>query len=145
MSNSFKVKEFSFVLTLVIIFIFYNQYNSPKHSPQPEQVKSKKIDEELIKAINLLKDQVFFLNEEIKEIKGELESKSSNNYGNDQILLESSDINNNFYRYPSDEIVKPLHIKISGNQNQTYNESQQDALELLKNTDIFENIPEVDE
>ena len=67
MSNSFKVKEFSFVLTLVIIFIFYNQYNSPKHSPQPEQVKSKKIDEELIKAINLLKDQVFFLNEEIKE------------------------------------------------------------------------------
>tara|TARA_B100000941_G_C28160769_1_gene377221 strand:- start:70 stop:507 length:438 start_codon:yes stop_codon:yes gene_type:complete len=144
-NKGFKSRALAVILVFTTVFILYNQNNSSKAPPEFEQIQSKKVDEDLIAAINLLDQQVSFLKEEIEDIKKGLESKDFINYGDNQILPETSTNNSNFNSYGSIEMVSPFRTKVMGSQDQTYNESQQEALELLQNTDIFENIQEAEQ
>tara|TARA_Y200000002_G_scaffold288191_1_gene242319 strand:- start:414 stop:740 length:327 start_codon:yes stop_codon:yes gene_type:complete len=108
-------------------------------------MQTNKSDQELFDAINLLKKELFSLREEIKNIEAELRSITPKNYEDGQVLIETSAAENNFNAYDSDETAKPVHITTSDAQNKTYDESKKQAFELLKNTDIFESIPDVDE
>lgn len=145
MTKNFKFITVSILLALFVIYFFYNQNNSSKTPPQSTYMQTNKSNEELFDTINLLKKEVLSLRGEIKNIESELRSITLKNYSDDQILIEISAAENNFNAYDSNETVKPFHITATGAQNKTYNESQEQAFELLQNTDIFESIPDVDE
>ena len=145
MTKNFKFITVSILLALFVIYFFYNQNNSSKTPPQYTYMQTNKSNEELFGAINLLKKEVLSLRGEIKNLESGLRSITLENYPNDQILIEISAAENNFNAYESNETVKPFHITATDPQNKTYNESQEQAFELLQNTDIFESIPDVDE
>lgn len=145
MIKNFKLIAVSTLFALFVIYVFYNQNNSSKTPPQSTYMQNNNSNEELFTAINLLKKEAVSLREEIKNIEAELRAISIKNSLDNQVSIEISAQENNFNAYNSDETVKPFHITTTGAQNTTYNESQEQAFELLQNTDIFENIPDVDE
>tara|TARA_B100000886_G_scaffold124869_1_gene84123 strand:- start:1336 stop:1773 length:438 start_codon:yes stop_codon:yes gene_type:complete len=144
-TKDFKFITVSILLSLCVIYFFYNQNNSSKTPPQSTYTQTNKSDQELFDAINLLKKEVFSLREEIKNIEAELRSLTPKNFLDDQTLIEISAAENNFNPYDSDETIKPFHRTATDAENKTYNESQKQAFELLQNTDIFESIPDVNE
>ena len=145
MTKDFKLIAASTLFALFVIYVFYNQNNSSKTPPQSSYMQNNNSNEELFNAINLLKKEVVSLRGEIKNIEAELRTITIKNSTDDQVLIEISAQENNFNAYNSDETVKPFHIKTTGAENKTYNESQEQAFELLQNSDIFESIPDVDE
>ena len=80
-----------------------------------------------------------------KDIKEDLAFQATANYYDGQTLPQTTGAVDNFNPYLPEEIIKTQQSKSSNNSNPTYEESKLEALELLNNTDIFDNIPDVDE
>ena len=145
MISNFRFKALSIVIIFTTLFIFYNHNNSPEPSSETTQNQFQNTDKELLKAINLLNKEVFSLKEEIKDIKEDLAFQATANYYDSQILPQTTGAVDNFNPYLPEEIIKSQQSTSSNNSNLTYEESKLEALELLNNTDIFDNIPDVDE
>ena len=145
MISDFRFKVLSIVIIFTTLFIFYNHNNSSEPSPETTQNQFQNTDKELLKAINLLNKEVFSLKEEIKDIKEDLAFQATANYYDGQTLPQITGTVDNFNPYLPEEIMQSQQSTSSNNSNATYEESKLEALELLNNTDIFDNIPDVDE
>jgi len=127
----------------IFLFFFFLFNHQEKHTLEKLEIKTttKEDNNDLIESINMLKDDVLSLKEELKIFKEEFNNFTLNveyKTNQDKPLVQTL---TNFDPYAINEVAKPIQTK----KNSSYNQSKKDALELLMTTDVFDNIQDTDE
>lgn len=142
MKISNNLKPLFFITFVLSCFLFFNHQEKPSLEKAQIKTTTKNDNKELIKSINMLREDIFNLKEELEILKEDHKSFVLNKKYETNVDIPLAQSLNNFDPYVKNDSAKSIQIKTTTTKNPSYNESKKEALESLMATDIFENIPD---